>query len=278
MNKKLFALASVSALAGLVATAGGVGCTVTAPATAPGTDASVDSGPSKLPKSDGGTKKDGGAKDGEEEGEEEEEGGETTVPACFKKDPIDGTKFAYTKAGVKPGACSNKELADWVSALKDLVDAKKLTDEAFYGLASEVSATCAACVYTEEEATFAGVFPKKGNTIIINRAGCFERYKNEACAEAVHQLSACSAIACQRCEITNYVACEDAASKGPCAEEISALATACKDSEEAVENCVNRTKREDGSAMVFKNIETTWIALCGGSAAPDAGADTDGGP
>jgi hypothetical protein len=285
MNKKLFALTSVAALAGLVATTTGVGCTVPTASPLPGADAgSADSG-LKTPSKDGGKVV---VKD--EDGDEEDR-----TPACFKKDPFDGKKGTYTKAGVNPGACSTKELADWATALKDLLDAKKLTeealvgrgladDEAFLGLKDGLSATCAACVYTEDGATAWGVFPKNSNRF-YNLAGCYERYSNKACGEASYQYSICVDTACKDCNSEDRQACASAAIgeptlgiEGPCTEEFAAFGSACKENSSiAVQNCILRTKREDGSAVVFRGIEGTWIALCGGTKPFDAGAG-DGGP
>jgi hypothetical protein len=260
MNKKLFALASVSALAGLVATAGGVGCTTTLvqPAANP-TDAGTDATTKPPVKSDAGPKGTGG----------DEEEPEPTGPECYKAEAIDGTEFAYTKAGITPGACSSKELADFSAGIK--AAGNKLTQ----ALIDALSESCQKCVFTKAADDAWGVFIEGGDNS-LNTAGCFERYGNVACATAYHQVEACAEKACSTCEDQQeYSDCVKAANKGPCSEEQAALQSACSSkAKEVTDNCLKRAKRDDGSAIVYA-FEVPWLALCGGSAESDAGADAD---
>jgi hypothetical protein len=280
MNKKLFALASVSALAGLVATAGGVGCTVTGPATPPGTDASVDSGPSKLPKSDAGTKKDGGAKDDEEEGDDEEPETPQT-PTCASKTAIDLSKIPYEDPLVLPGSCSEKDL----TAISDYVANLKQTDELdLKAWKDTVSEKCASCVFTSDTSTDGGsalwgpILVDGNESLSFNRGSCVGiKSAKASCGEAYHKVFECQLVAClpesqggfgscttqkefDDCRKTMY-----ASPGGPCQAAAEALIKECG---------ANYSKFEDECPVKDYVFESTIRAQCIGD-----GTDSDaGGP
>src|SRR4051812_43046842 len=106
MVKKLFALASVTALTGFVSAATASGCTTTETVTIPADGGGGADAKTKPPGSSGTSGKpivvddDGGE-------------GEGTTPTCLDKTPIDAAQIAYTKSvKAQKGACSPTEVGD----------------------------------------------------------------------------------------------------------------------------------------------------------------------
>src|SRR4051812_25814379 len=93
MVKKIFALASVSALAGMMSVAG---CS--------SKDEPGGAKPTATP--DSGTKETGGPK----VTDEGDGGSDPGSNSCLVQDEIDATKFPYTKALKSPGACTTADL------------------------------------------------------------------------------------------------------------------------------------------------------------------------
>ncbi len=177
MVKKLFALASVSALTGLVAAVGAAGCTTEETTVTPETDSGVAD-----------AKKD--SKGPVDEPDEEE------PPAtCAAKDAVDLSGIAYTKALAQPGACTTKEVADLTAyfAANSSKNPFKISD-----WATSVSDGCAACVFTESDAAAWGPILVKDDQLDgVNFGGCVEiQSGKEACGEAWQQLNECTVVAC----------------------------------------------------------------------------------
>src|SRR5262245_6266904 len=94
MVKKLFALASVSALGGLVAAVNAAGCSST-----------------EVVAGDGGSD----AKTDRKIGDSEDDGS----LVCYVEDPIEATKYKYSPAAVKPGACTAQDVQNIIDYVKN---------------------------------------------------------------------------------------------------------------------------------------------------------------
>ena len=255
MVKKLFALASVSALAGLVSAAGVSGCTTET--VTQNTDTDAGTGDAKKPKPV------------VEAGEDPDP--EPELPACLKKDAVDPEGIAYTKVGATKGACTEQEQKDIKKFLDDAIAAQKLDFKQ-----SEWSATvgdsCAKCVFTESDADSWGIIIQKDDQFVTyNRGACVEAQSGkESCGRAYHRFQACVLVACGSCKTQDeFDACtaeQEAIFTGPCAGFIEEAQKECGANIGAYENACKGSPLETGIKVVCIDG--------GGNADPDAG---DGG-
>ncbi len=240
MVKKLFALASVSALAGLVSAAGVSGCTTETVTQGGGGDAGTPD-----------AKKD--AKPNIP-GDDEEDPGDD-LPACLKKDQVDPEGIAYTKVGATKGACTEQEQKDIKKFLDDAIAAQKLDFKQ-----SEWSATvgdsCAQCVFTEADADSWGIIIQKDDQFVTyNRGACVEAVSgNEACGRSYHRFQACVLVACGSCKTQDeFDACtaeQEAIFTGPCAGFIEEVQKECGANVGAYENACKGSPLETGIKVV----------------------------
>jgi hypothetical protein len=261
MVKKLFALASVTALTGLVAATGAAGCSSTTETTTGGNDAATTPDAKKTPPSTG---TDGG--DGEP----------TDEPTCVSKDPIDATKYSYTKSVNKPGACSTTEFDALINYIKNLGQG---ADVKIADWQATVGKDCADCVFTDVGASEWGTFLiDKGEFAGMNSGGCIEIVsKNADCGKAYQQVNECRLDACYNntCKTQEDVdAClKDGAAifddPGPCKAAFEAVKTVCGKNLNAYETaCQGATYTWDGKAKVQC---VTGGAANQGDAGDDAG-------
>jgi hypothetical protein len=254
MLKRIFALASASALTGLVGTVTAAGC------------ASEETHPSPPPDAAPDVKVREAAPPRDVGGEEEEE-----EVSCLSKDPIDATKFAYTKARRSPGACTTKEQADLSAFFKETSDADK--EVLISEWSKVVSDKCAKCVFSDGTGTewtpIISSDDKLGN---VNRGGCIEVLSGkETCGRAYQQVTECRLEAClKKCKTQDeFTACLGEATEiftGPCKTSFDALQKECGSSLGTYENGCQ------GTAWTFEGpIKVQCVT---GGAKPDAG---DGG-
>jgi hypothetical protein len=200
MIRKLFALASVSALAGLVSAMGAAGCAET----------TVQPGPSDDAGTDAKTKADARAPVGDDE--------EPVVEQCYKDDAIDVSTYPYKPARVQAGSCTPAVF----DVIKDVLEAgggSASLSEVRDAIATKESATCVECVFAEDDDTWAP-FVTSGETTVHNIGGCFEMLSGKAsCGKAVQQWNKCLGKACEKCEGAEGKECTQAVQT-----------TACKDS------------------------------------------------
>jgi hypothetical protein len=248
MLKKIFALASVTALTGLVAAVSAAGCSSTT--SVAGTDPVIEAG--------------GGDARKPVEAGPEEEAGPTTCPSS---EPIDATTAPWKPPQALPGSCTEKMIADLVA----YVDANKddATKGSYANIKKQVAdATCASCLFVVDGAKW-GAFVEKsdGSFLRNNFGGCVAVASGkEECGKAFSQLDDCLAFACQECaDDAATTKCNTAAGKGACKTAGDAYVTACG-SNDAVTAC-------DDLAKTY-TFEAAARALCVGVADPDAG---DGG-
>lgn len=260
MVKKLFALASVSALAGLVSAVGAAGCSETVVQQNP-TDAGADTG----------SKKDSGPKPGNDEEPDDE------VKSCVGTDAVDATKIPYNGPVNSPGACTTDELKKLTAFFKE----NSAGDVKISDWSAEVSAKCSACVFSEEDAaTWSPILVKNDELTGVNRGGCIELLSGKAsCGEAYQQVSECRLLAClpssqggvgtctTQDEFTECLQDGQAIFTGPCKDAYDKMETECGDKLGTWEQACQ------GTSYTFEGpIKVQCIT--GGSGGADAG---DGG-
>lgn len=259
MVKKLFALASVTALAGLVSAVGAAGCSETV--VEPG--GTTDSGAADAKKSDAKTTT------------PPDDDAEAPPESCLSTDPIDATKFPYTKALKAVGACTTKESADLSAFFKTKNDAKE--DVKVTEWSAVVSDGCAKCVFSDgtgAEWTPILVDAEKDELESVNRGGCIELLSGkESCGRAYQQVTECRLEAClKECktqdEFTTCLQDGEGIFTGPCKTAYDLMETECGANLGAYETGCK------GTAWTFEGpIKVQCIT--GGAKSTDAGTDAN---
>jgi hypothetical protein len=213
MFKKMFVLASVTALTGLVSTVAASGCssTTTAPAADDGSVAVTEAGPVKKPVEAG----------------PEPEAGPTTCPTTADIPAADiQASFKWMPPGGTQTACTQQNLDDLSALFAKGMGSAKYTD-----IKTSLGATCAACAFTKETATKWGLFLEdaSGKTVYDNsHAACEAILDSEACGKADAEFNTCLDTACADCaDQTTTDACYPKAAKGACKTVGAAGAKAC---------------------------------------------------
>lgn len=240
MVKKLFALASVTALTGLIASVSVAGCSSTT-TEGPAADAASDV------KADVAKPKEGGDED-------------SAVPPskCPTTDPI-------TDVGIKwlpPLPVQNVCLQADIDKLKAEF-AKSTTGVKYADIKTALGAACAACAFSPVKGANWQVIVEDTGGAIDNRSGsCLGQVSTAACAASVFNFEQCLDLACDQTECggdKEQQACFTKAGKGACKGLNDAVSKACADPGDAakVTSC--------------GNIFTSIAASCSGGA--DAGID-----
>lgn len=227
MANRLFALASVTALAGAIVAVEG-GCLGEPPI------GLSDKG------AGGGGSGDGGGTAGDGNGTAGIDGGTATdgsVPTdgaaaatCPSTAPIDATKFAYKPAATPSTACTAAEIEELIT----FVDTNKTATLADVKL-SVTNTTCRACLVTlDTDATWGAIVEDAaGKVVLINSAGCIEAKSGKLeCGVAYHRFERCLEEACVACPAGNDIAraaCYKAAAKGACKSANVAITSDCDD-------------------------------------------------
>jgi len=204
MVPRVFALASATSLAGLVAASTIAGCSdddEAAPTADAGTDRRV---PVVID--------------------------DASTNACFSDTAVDATKFTYKPPTVRPGSCTSEDVNNIVKFVDD-------TDGAtFQDFQKEVqdkySQACAACIFGDRGAdTWAPILTEEGRVVDLNASGCVQIASNrgDACGRAHWQWNACIDEACANCQAGSQEEreCASAVQSGACKAATDALATAC---------------------------------------------------
>jgi hypothetical protein len=222
MVKKIFALASVSALTGLVSAVAVAGCSEKTDAPKAGNGDAM--APPKATQ-DGGPVQEG---DG---------GGTSPTPddeSCMEKKAIDATKFPYAKAKKLANACTTKELDDLSGYFTDR--ARQQQDVTITEWAKTVSDGCAKCVFSESTGTEWSPIITKGDKLDnVNRGGCIEIASGkEACGSAYQRVAECRLAACsETCDtpdgFTECLANVEKIFTGPCKGAYTTLEKECGD-------------------------------------------------
>ena len=198
MTKKVFALASVSALTGLVVAASAAGCstTIEPPQETPDTGVEPQDGstPDRKPPTTPETSTDSGN--------------------CPTPDAIDQTTFPYKDPIVVAGACTEAELQAFVTFVDNNDDPAKWK-------ASIANQACQDCVFAKETTGWAPVvLNASGDPAAFNVGGCIAVASGvPACGRAYQQWRSCYLEACSECPDGDQAAfskCTTAANKGAC--------------------------------------------------------------
>lgn len=221
MFNKIFALASVSALAGLVSAAAAAGCSsnesgkASAGAT-PGTG--TDAGDKPDDRSDRRTSSGSSGSRGDE--------------ACMETRSIDMTRSPYARAKKVANACTNKEADDLGTYFRN--KAQNGEDISIAEWAKTVSDGCAACVFSDGKgAEWTPILTKDGKLDDVNRGGCIEiQSGKEACGRAYQHVAECRLEACSNtCDtpegFTECLRDVQGIFSGPCKAAYDALDKEC---------------------------------------------------
>ncbi len=230
MVKKLFALASVTALSGLVVAVSAAGCTTTTTEEDPVVEAGATETGTVTPK-------DAGKKDVEVD----------DTPACPPADEIDATKLPWKSPTKQPGACTQADL----DALVAFVSTDTSGDTSKWKT-SITDAECKACVFAVDGATWAPLIENaKGQLAMLNVGGCFAIHSgNDACGKAYQNWFDCGFEACGECAGDDSAAlnkCRQNANKTACKTAFEDVATVCGDDE-----VVDAETACDGVKYVFE--------------------------
>jgi hypothetical protein len=241
MLKKLFALASFTAITGVVVAVSATGCsssttTSTTDEDGGGTtkpkDASADRGPV-----------------------EEEDAGPATCPST---DPVAEADLPWAPpTPTQVGKCSTGDIADFEKFLKDNPSS---TNEQFEAHIKTANATCHACIFTDASKPTWGPIPTSGGKLVtINIGACFALVSGkEACGKAIQNEFDCEFVACGDCaDDTAFSNCRKKAQTGACKPFIQAIQTGC--------NGVPATV-DDACGSFFDSVRIQCV-----SAATDAG-------
>jgi hypothetical protein len=218
MTSKIFALASVMALTGLVSTVAIAGCSTKDEA-----GAKVVAGDAQPPVTLG---PDGG---GIAEGDGGGGGGSS---GCMQTNAIDATKFPYQPAKKQPNACSQKELDSLTGYFTD--QARKQQDISVLDWRKTVSDGCAQCAFSDEgETNWAPILTKGDKLDDVNRGGCIEIASGkQSCGQAYQQVAECRLAACtDTCETPDgFSACLNDVQgifTGPCKTAYTTMEREC---------------------------------------------------
>jgi hypothetical protein len=239
MVKRLFVLASVTALTGLAAALTVSGC---ASDPQPG----VDPPPP-----------DAGIPDAKPKPPPPDVIGDEDVPQkCPTTTPITSADIGLT--WVAPGpvqtVCNQQNLDD----LKALFDKGKGSAK-YSDIEKTLGTTCGPCVFTQVKSASWGVIVKDGATIVADNASgsCFGQLSDATCGKAVFELDACVDLACPQDTCTDTQACTSKALKGACKNLASTFQTGCPNATDIQPQCDNF-------------IKIIAVSCAGG---PDAGVD-----
>jgi hypothetical protein len=213
MVNKWFALATVSAVTGLVLMTSASGCTTTEVVVQAAPDSATDArGPTF--------------------GDNEEP---ATTIACLQKVPdLSQDPYPYESPLVKAGACKADVLPFIENYLKTAPATATIADfkTALQGYDTSAGKTCAACIFSPPTADSKWApFVEEPDGDIINTGGCIEIASgNSGCGKAYFFADLCLQDACGQCTSdADNTACGTAATAatGDCATYFATLKTAC---------------------------------------------------
>lgn len=227
MSKKVFALASVTALTGLLV-AGTSACSgqkFYVISDEGGAPSAVDGGkqPSTtVPPSDAGVTK----KPVDASTDPDPDPGPTGT-TCPTTAPIDATVFPWAPPRALPGSCTPAD----VDGLVAYVTAHPAA--AYPDLKNQVAnLTCRQCLFVPDGAKWGAIVEKSDGSFLRNNlGGCVALASGSvSCGKAYSQLDDCISVACENCaDQAATQNCSTAAVKGACKTAAAAYSTQCTD-------------------------------------------------
>ena len=218
MFNKIFALASVSALAGLVSAAAAAGCS---------SNEAGKASAGATPAADGGDKPDDRSDRRTPSGGNSSGGG--SGDACMETGTIDTNRFPYGRAKKVANACTNKEADDLATFFRN--KAQNGEDISIAEWAKSVSDGCAACVFSDGKGTeWSPIITKDDKLEDVNRGGCIELQSGkEACGRAYQNVATCRLEACSN-------TCDTADGFTECLQDVQGIFSGpCKGAYDALE-------------------------------------------
>lgn len=207
MVKKAFALASITALTGMVIAIAAAGCT---------------SNDDVTPVEDGGSKPDVREPPPPED-DDDDDGGDGK---CYDEKPLDVSGVKYQPPRIQPGACTENVLG----VIDDLVATKQdaTFDELKAAIVAKESTACAECVFGEDGDTWAPIVQKDGKVIAVNGGGCVDLVSEKVdCGKAYYQWDLCLNTKCSKCTGSEASSCFKEAQSTACEAASAALVAAC---------------------------------------------------
>lgn len=229
MVKKLFALASVTALTGLMAAVAASGCSSSTVVDATPTPEAGADVKAPTPKTDS-------APDPVED----------AAKTCPGSTPITGAEIDAEIKWLAPAptanACTQKNMDDFKALFAKGAPPMSLT---FPNIKTVLGTDCSACVFSAKASPTWSLFANFEGTSATDNVtpSCFARNSagGEACGKARFQWETCLDIACPKSECADDAAirkCQGApAQNGPCKELSKAYVTACPDEQVLIKSC-----------------------------------------
>jgi hypothetical protein len=226
MVKKLFALASVTALTGLVAAVAASGCSST----------TVETESDAATTAEGGPKAEAGKKDAEQEPE-------AGPPVCPSTTPVTGAEIEAQIKWLPPAAVQSVCTQDNIDALKKLFkDAPAGGGVKLADIKTALGATCSPCVFSPIAGPSWQVFVEDTNGALDNRtSSCFAQLESPACGKARSQWETCLDVACPEsdCGADKVQQCAQKAQSGACKDLTDVYAKACPNEGDMIDVCGN---------------------------------------
>ena len=226
VTKKLFALASVSAIAGLMTAVSAAGCSSTTTETTSGGDSGNDAksdaqGDAKVPVGD----------------QEDEPAADCPQNVPLTTDDLD-KEIGWKAAKAAPQSCTSTEITKIESNFKDT------NIKTYFDLGNGVSDACKACVFAKDTDTnwgpIVGTAADDGMTGFINFGACFGEVESADCGKALQYEQFCYNIACNQCTTTSterQKCVEAAGSSGMCKDFGDATGKACPNIQTSAKKC-----------------------------------------
>lgn len=224
-KKKLFALASFTAVTGIMVATTAAGCSSSSATTTTTDGGKSDAKPPPPP-----------APPTDDGGGDDTDGGGTGCPPTT---PIDAASLPWEDpAAPIVGACNEKDISSMVAAIK--AGSVKTDDDLKTGLTGGAAGACSKCIFTDATKAPWGPLPEVNDpkagaqAVTVNIGGCYALgLKNNACGKALQNLDDCRFTACfdDACPAnptsTQLQNCFTAAEKGACKAIAAAISTAC---------------------------------------------------
>jgi hypothetical protein len=213
MFKKVFALASFTALTGVIALGTAAGCSSSTTSSSSGGD------------TDGSTVKKDASSDRSTTPVDEDAGPST----CPSTDPVAASDLPWAPpTATNPNQCTEAMLTEFQQFLKDN---PTTTNDQFEAHIKTASQACHDCIFTDASKPTWGPIPTSGGKLVtINIGACFALASgNNNCGQAIQNEFDCEFVACADCaDDTSFQACQKKAQTGACKPYVQAIQSGCQ--------------------------------------------------